>query len=341
MFGRVKLCRLHDDPARKSLMNRVLVAIAAIVFAWLHPAMAQTLVKEQAFCGVPQVAKDGWRVETQTKAGIDPQPLCALTEKIKNSNTNVHSVIVVRDGSLVFEHYRTGFDQKWGTPIGQVDHGPDVKHDLRSATKSVVSLLVGIALDRRLIASIDDPVFEFFPEYASLRTPATDRILLRHLLTMSSGLAWDENRPYSDPTNSEIRMIFALDPYRNVLEQPLATEPGKEWNYSGGSTALLGAILQKVSKKKLLEFAREALFDPLGIVDVEWVTMPNGEVSAASGLRLRPRDMAKLGQLVLMRGIWNGKQILSATRLEESVKGRFDADSVRSEERRVGKECRC
>ena len=83
------------------------------------------------------------------------------------------------------------------------------------------------------------------------------------------------------------------------------------WNYSGGSTALLGAILQKVTQKNLAELAREALFEPLGITDFEWVKMPNGEVAAASGLRLRPRDMAKLGQLVLLRGNWKGKQIVS------------------------------
>jgi CubicO group peptidase (beta-lactamase class C family) len=171
-------------------------------------------------------------------------------------------------------------------------------------------MLAGIALDRKLIARLDEPVFKFFPEYASLSTSAKERILLRHLLTMSSGIAWDENPPYTDPENSERRMSVAPHPSRYVFEQPLATESGKVWNYNGGSTVLLGAIVQKVTGKLLVDFAREVLFEPLGITDFDWVRMPNGAIAAASGLRLRSRDMAKFGQLMLSRGKWRGKQIV-------------------------------
>jgi len=167
---------------------------------------------------------------------------------------------------------------------------------------------------------------KFFPEFAALRTAAKDRILLRHLLTMTSGIAWNESRlSYSDPENSKLRMVAAPDPYQYVLEQPLTTEPGTKWNYSGGSTALLGAILQKVSQKPLAEFAREALFEPLGITEFEWIRMPSGEIAADSGLRLRPRDMAKLGQLVLSQGEWKGKRIVSASWLRESLRKKIDA----------------
>jgi CubicO group peptidase (beta-lactamase class C family) len=246
-----------------------------------------------------------------------------LIDKLNGLNPNIHSILVVHRGRLVFEHYRKGVDQKWGMPLGEVVHGPAVKHDVRSISKSVVSLLVGIALDRGLITSIDEPVFKYFPEYASLRTPTKDRILLRHLLTMSSGVAWDEKRPYTDFQNSERRMSASVEPYRFVLQQPMAAEPGQMWNYSGGSVALLGAILQKVTGKSLADFAREALFEPLGISDFEWVIMTYGEIAAASGLRLRSRDMAKIGQLMLSGGEWQGKRIVSAKWLEESLKPRF------------------
>jgi CubicO group peptidase (beta-lactamase class C family) len=163
---------------------------------------------------------------------------------------------------------------------------------------------------------------------------------------MSSGIKWDERRPYTDPENSETKMFFAPDSYRYILEQPMATDaekvlnysgasttllatilekvgPGKVWNYSSGSTTLLGAILEKVSGKPLLDFARESLFTPLGITDVEWTSMPNGQPAGHGGLRLRPRDLAKIGQLVLNQGSWNAKRIISTTWLKESIEPRF------------------
>jgi CubicO group peptidase (beta-lactamase class C family) len=300
----------------------ILLLLYLSILAWPSSARAQTSVE----CGVPETAASDWQIGTQQGSGIDSKPLCALIDELASTRANIHSVLVVRNGRLVFEHYRDGTDQKWGMPLGQVAHSPRTKHDVRSISKSIVSLLVGIALDRKLIASIDQPVFKFFPEYASLRTPAKDLILIRHLLTMSSGIAWDEKWPYTDPRNSEFRMIYALDPYRFVLEQPMVEQPGKVWNYSGGSTALLGTILQKVTDYPLADFARVSLFEPMGISDFEWVKMPFGEIAAASGLRLRSRDMAKIGQLLLSRGEWQGQRIVSAKWLEESLRPRFQPE---------------
>ena len=185
---------------------------------------------------------------------------------------------------------------------------------------------MGIALDRKLIADLDSPVFAFFPEYAAARTQAKDRIRLRHLITMSSGIDWNENVPYSSTKNSEVLMNMMPQPYRYVLDQPLAADPGTGWNYSGGDVALLGAIIQKASGKTLEEFAREALFTPLGIADPEWSFMTNGDAAAASGLRLRSRDMAKLGQLVLADGMWEGKPVVPAEWLRELMRPRFPTE---------------
>ncbi len=264
------------------------------------------------------------KLATRASEIANAERLCALSGKLERPDSpNVHAVLLVRNGTLLFEHYRKGQDERWGTSIGEVRYAPDVRHDVRSISKSVVSLLVGIAVDRGLIRSIDEPVFTFFPGFASLRTPEKDRILVRHLLTMSSGIEWDEERPYTDPENSEIRMIFAPDSYRYAFEQPMASEPGKVWKYSGGSTTLLAAIVEKVTGKSLLAFARESLFTPLGITDVEWLNVPNGQPAAASGLRLRPRDLAKVGQLFLNGGAWNGKRVVSAAWLQESIEPRF------------------
>ena len=286
------------------------------------PAHAQPA----ASCGTPTVRGDGWSIAAPAKAGLDGAQLCALSKWLDGfPQANVHSVVVARRGALVFERYFTGDDEIWGRPIGVVEHGPDVKHDLRSISKSVTALLVGIALDRKLIASIDEPVFKFFPEHADLRTPEKDRILLRHLLTMSAGLAWNENIPYSNPANSERRMTDAPNTYRYILEQRLADRPGAHFNYSGGATQLLAGIVQKAAGKPIEEFAREALFAPLGITDVTWTKMPNGDAAAASGLRLTSRDLAKLGQLMLARGEWNGRKVVSADWIVQSTTPQVEA----------------
>jgi CubicO group peptidase (beta-lactamase class C family) len=306
---------------------RLRVVFAIIVGAWLGVPLSLSLASGQP-CGIPKPGIDDWRIEAQIAVGIDPKPLCALIDNLEARKLNIHSVLVVHRGSLVFEHYRPGVDQRLGSALGEVAFSPDVKHDVRSVSKSVISLLIGIAIDHKLIANIDQSVFTFLPQYASLRTPAKERITLRHLLTMSSGIAWNQNMPYSDALNSERRLTDAPDPYRYVLEQPLMEEPGKVWNYSSGSTQLLAAVLQRTSGKWLVKFARDELFTPLGITDLEWAQMPgSGEFAAAYGLRLRPRDMAKLGQLVNSHGIWKGKPIVSAEWLKEATKARFPAEA--------------
>ena len=285
------------------------------------PAQAQGIA-----CGTPAARNDGWKIGTAASAGLDDTRLCAVTKWLKGlPQANIHAVVVARRGTLAFEQYFAGDDEIWGRPLGKVEHGPAVQHDLRSISKSVTGLLVGIALDRKLIASIDEPVFKFFPEQADLRTKEKDHLLIRHLLTMSTGLAWNENIPYSDPANPERRMTDAPNPYRFVLEQRLAEPPGKEFNYNGGATQLLAGIIQKVSGKPLETFARETLFAPLGITEFTWVKMPNGDASAASGLRLAPRDLAKIGQLVLARGQWNGRRIVSADWIVQSTTPQIEA----------------
>jgi CubicO group peptidase (beta-lactamase class C family) len=128
---------------------------------------------------------------------------------------------------------------------------------------------------------------------------------------MSAGLAWNEYLPYSDPANSERRMIDAPDQCRYVLEQRIVRPPGAAYVYNGGLTALLAAILRRTSGRPVDELAKEMLFDPLGIEDIEWIRYADGTPNSVSGLRMRPRDLAKIGQAVLARGTWNGSRIVS------------------------------
>jgi CubicO group peptidase (beta-lactamase class C family) len=206
-----------------------------------------------------------------------------------------------------------------GVPLGKVAHERETRHDLRSVTKSVTSLLLGIALERKLIDGIDEPVLNWFPEYSDLRTPAKARISLRHLLTMSAGLEWDEYIPYSDPKNSEVRMLMSSDQYRYTLEQPVVSPPGQVWNYNSGASALLGAVIAKAAGKALDGVAREFLLAPLGIADFDWIKNGRSGIPEVGGLRLCARDLAKIGQLVLAGGNWNGHQIVSQRWISDST----------------------
>jgi CubicO group peptidase (beta-lactamase class C family) len=295
----------------------------ATVFA---VAASGALAETNPVCGTPAALNDGWIAASPESVGLDSTRLCRIAARLTETEADVHAVVIVRHGKLVFEQYFRGYDEPWGEPDGIHDFDATTRHDMRSASKSVISLLIGIAIDRKLIASVDEPVVKFFPEFSALKTPGWDNISLRHLLTMSSGIKWDENRAWDDPANDEPHLGDEVDPIGYVLAKPIATPPDTVWNYNGGSTDVLGNILERVSGKPLQAFAREALFQPLGMTDWEWKTYPkNGKVASAGGLRLRPRDAAKIGQLVLNRGIWDGRQIVPAAWIAQSTAPRFQA----------------
>ena len=245
-------------------------------------------------------------------AETDAAALQALRQKIVSGELpGVHSVIVVRGGKTLAEWYFPGKDERRGLPLGEVAFTADTLHDVRSVSKSVVSILLGIALKDGAIESLDTPVLDYFPEYPELKTPERMKITLRHIFSMTSGLKWDETSvPYIDARNSEIAMDLAPDRYRYVLEQDVVTPPGSQFRYSGGDVALAGAVLARATKTPLEDYARAKLFAPLGITPFQWDKDPKGVPFAASGLRLRPRDMATIGQLMLQGGRWKGRQIV-------------------------------
>jgi CubicO group peptidase (beta-lactamase class C family) len=290
------------------------VRIAALI-ASIRIAIAPQLTQAHVGCGAPTAAEDQWPVAAPETVGLDGAALCGMVKWLDDwKEGNVHAVLVARRGVLVFEHYFSGSDEHWGRAAGDVNFGPETKHDERSVTKSVVALVLGIAIDRGWVNSVNEPVLSFFPQYSDLRTPEKDRITLRHLLTMSAGLEWHEyGIAYTDQANSQTLMDSARDPYRYVLEQKVVTAAGRSWNYSSGSTELLGAVLKKATGEPLDELARKVLFGPLGITDIEWHKDARGNPIASGGLRLRPRDLAKIGQLVLQRGAWNGAHVVPAS----------------------------
>lgn len=233
---------------------------------------------------------------------------------------DLHVVLGARSQHPFLEYYATGRDENWGAPLGDVTFDADTLHDLRSVTKSIVSLLYGIALDKGLVPPPTAPLFAQFPDYADLAADiGRSKIAIEHALTMTLGMEWDENRPYTDPENSEIAMENAPDRYRFVLERPIIAEPGTAWIYSGGSVALVGAIIERGSGKSLPDFAREVLFEPLDIAKCHWSTGYDGVASAASGLRLSAPDLLKIGMLVLQKGVWNGQRVVSEDWINQSL----------------------
>jgi CubicO group peptidase (beta-lactamase class C family) len=233
----------------------------------------------------------------------------------------LHALLVARQGRMVFEYYGSGEDQFWGQPLGTVTFGPTVLHDLRSVSKSIVGMLYGIALAEGKVPPPEAKLYDRFPQYADLaKEPGRERLTMAHVLSMTLGLEWDElTYPYSDPRNSEIRMEMAPDRYRYILSLPIAQEPGVKWTYCGGATAILGHLIAKGTGEKLTDYARRVLFDPLGLGPTDWSIDGTGEPRAASGGRMRPPDLLRVGQMVQANGAWQGKQIVPADWLKRST----------------------
>jgi len=279
-------------------------------------------------CAAPIARADGWAISISNDDKlIDGGALCRMADQLAPSS-NIHSVLVARNGKLVFERYFSGPDEVpgvfFGSRVKNVVFNADTLHSVKSVSKSVASLAIGIAIDRGLIRSVNEPIFSFFPECADLRSPEKDRIQLVHVLTMTMGLEWVEATPATGENNDESRMHRAADPSRYVLGLASTSPPGQEFFYNTGALTLASAIVHKATGRPLDEFAREVLFEPLGIADVEWARV-KGDTDAGGGLRLRPRDMAKIGQLVLAGGRWNDRQIVSKDWIETSTTSKIKA----------------
>jgi CubicO group peptidase (beta-lactamase class C family) len=228
-----------------------------------------------------------------------------LSQAIQNGKVSgLHALLVSRSGDVLFEHYGRGEDEIWGRPLGTIAFAPEVLHDVRSVSKSVIGLLYGIALAAGKVPPPESKLYDQFPEYRDLAAqPGRDRLTIHHALSMTLGLDWDEiTLSYDDPRNSDMVMEAAPDRLRFVLERPIVGEPGVKWNYCGGATALLGQLIAKGYGESLLTCSRRVLFDPLSFGTAEWTMGRDGVARADSGLRLLPRDLLKLGKLVLAGG---------------------------------------
>jgi CubicO group peptidase (beta-lactamase class C family) len=300
-------------------MRRNLMTAAALMAAWMlgacggegggggnngrppdvNPGLPATISL------APENTGDGWGASTPAGEGMCAVQLQASLELIRDKTfTKVDSMVVVRHGKLVAEGYFNGF-------------GRDSLHDLRSTGKSFTSALAGIAVDQGLF-EVEDPISLHLPQFDrhDNMSPRKQAIQVYHLLNMNSGLEcndWD-----SSSRGNEERMYDKKDWVGFILDLPMAYDPGQATQYCTGGVVVLGHIISQESGMALDAYASSYLFGPLGIRDADWRRSPDGAATGGGGLWLRPRDAAKLGQLYLNGGTWNGVRVLPAAWVDDS-----------------------
>ncbi len=264
---------------------------------------------------VPDKTGDGWLCATLDELEIESHLITDMIIRIlKGKYDDIHNIIIIKDGKITLEEYFQENGQFHGSPVTQFYR--DRKHLLASATKSITSTLVGIAKSEGHITDLEAPVLNFFPELDYLRNEEKKNIKLKHLITMTAGLEWQQG--IKDPGDVS-KMWQTDDIARFYLEKPLVQIPGEKYTYSNANSTLLGIIIEKVSGMNVEVFSKKFLFSPLNISNYDWARYPDGSVDADGGLALCPRDMAKLGQLFLNEGIWKGEQIVSAEWITDST----------------------
>ena len=255
----------------------------------------------------PKNDNDGLETGNIKNTGLDTTLLNEMMRKILDGTyPNVHSVLIIKDGKLVFEEYF-------------YEHNKNKLHEVRSATKSFVSALAGIAIDKGYIKSKDEKVLSYFPEYTFKNlTDAKKKITIENLLTNQSGLDCDTYNPKA--VGNESIMAYEKDWIQYSLDLPMVDSAGGIGQYCSSNPIVLGRIIEKATKMTLPEFATQTLFKGIGIKDFDWQFKPDpssGETFCQ--VNLRTRDMAKFGLLYLNNGLWNGKQVIPKQWVEQSL----------------------
>ncbi len=274
----------------------------------------------------PENINDGLDVGTLDEVNIDFELIeKAMSDINRGKYGEVHSMLIFKDGKLVLEEYFEGHKYQWDAPDHHgelVTWNRSMQHVIHSDTKSITSTCIGIAIGEGFIESVDQSIFDYLPEHQHLNTDGKDEITIEHLLTMTSGLEWDEwSAPLSSAANDIVGIWFSdEDPVTYVLERPLVDEPGTSFTYSGGNMIVLGEIIRYATSMTIDEFSGEYLFGPLGIDSFDWWNrFENGVIETGGGLKMTPRDMVKIGVTFLNNGVWNGTQVISEQWVEKSA----------------------
>lgn len=244
-----------------------------------------------------------WQSCPPEEKGMDSRELALVLERAQELDLDLHSLILIRNGRVILECYPHPYDE-------------NSLHNVKSVSKSIMSAMVGIALREGILKSLDEKVYDYFPQYFTDETDSLKKtITLRHLLTMTSGLDLDENGPIA-------KSIFSSDDWIGAtLARPMIDNPGDSFLYCSGLTHVMSGILTEAAGRGLLDLCNEYLFDALGITGAQWRKGPKGYYFGGAELFLKPRDLARIGVLYLNDGRWNGRQIVPEEWVKESTSG--------------------
>jgi len=285
----------------RALINAIVVACAAFL-----PACFFDDDLKHDLGTVPEELDDGWEIDTPQSVGLSRRALDSIHAELLREDRQFGTLglMVVKDGKLVWETYLRSMADR--------DH----YHHIQSSTKSITSLAMGMAWDEGLVPSLDTTTGELFPKEVAGLDPRKAEITLRDLFTMRSGLAFD-----NDDFSVEMWVDKPSHPLRYMLAKPLYADPGKKFYYRDVDPQIMGYAFQKLTNKREGDVVREQLFSVLGIHDYYWERGPDGVYLAAHGLHLRPRDLAKVGQLLLDGGVWHGRRVISEDWLRQATTG--------------------
>jgi CubicO group peptidase (beta-lactamase class C family) len=318
----------HSSSTSKYL-RRVMASAALASFLWGASSLAQ------------ETGKD-WPKGTPKDFSIDATKLGAFDADIAGGKYGlVDSMLVLRCGTAVYDKtYQHEYGQIYGErakkegPLNHDLHGQynyfntdfhpfyqhSDMHTMQSVSKTITSVTYGIARTRNeFTASLDAPIVQFLglKKIANL-DERKKHITIRNLLTMTAGLEWHEDVAYDDPKNSADIMEASHDWVQYVIDQPMADDPGQKFVYNSGATILLAQVFKKITGKNIDEYAAEHLFRPLGM-RYNWKHTPTGLPDTEGGLYLSAHDLAKIGQLFLKEGMWEGKEMVASAWVKDSV----------------------
>jgi len=245
-----------------------------------------------------------WKNASPESIGIDSNKLLAIDKEIEVRLRGVNCFLIIKDGNIVHEKYYNGYNRE------QINH-------ICSVTKTIISALIGIAIEKKYIKSVDQKVLDFFPDFKPKSSDYLMRALtIRHFLTMTTGFLW--NSKAHEPMIR--RFLNQKDWIDFILNLPIKDKRFGRFQYNSANSHLLSAIITKISNKSAQEFAEKYLFNPIGIsINIKWMTDPQGINIGGYGLKLKPRDMAKFGFLYINQGIWNNRQVIPKEWIVESL----------------------
>lgn len=325
-------------------MPRISLTTRALAFFLLTLSVAAPTSYPQTAYRQTQYPTKRWTVALPATVGLDAGALAEFDKEIAAGKYGyVDSFLVIRRGKMIFDRsYRHDYQRIYGEeakrhsalnardPSGPYNYfnswwHPFYRrgelHTLQSVTKTITSVIIGVAIARGDFPSIETPVMSFFD---AAKVASVDerkrRLTVRHLLTMTGGFDWNENLPYNDPNNAASQMEASGDWVEFAVNRPMAREPGTLFNYSSGESQLLAHIFRRATGRDIEEYAARHLFAPLGITDFYWKRTPSGLVDTEGGLYLNRYDLAKIWYLFLQGGVWEGKQVVTPEWVKDSVK---------------------